>query len=69
MNQELALALLNKVGLSARLAQNGAEALAAVAEKALDLILMDCHMPVMDGYTATARLRDNPATRAIPIIA
>ena len=69
VNQELALALLNKVGLSARLAQNGAEALAAVAEKAPDLILMDCHMPVMDGYTATARLRDNPATRAIPIIA
>ncbi|MBV2207357.1 MAG: response regulator, partial [Pseudomonas sp.] len=50
-------------------AQNGAEALAAVAEKRPDLVLMDCHMPVMDGYTATRKLRADAATRDLPVIA
>jgi CheY-like chemotaxis protein len=69
VNQEVIRELLAAVGLSVRIADNGAEALEAVAQKPPDLILMDCHMPVMDGYTATRRLRENPLTHHLPIIA
>jgi two-component system cell cycle response regulator DivK len=50
-------------------AENGEEALAEVARQRPDLILMDIQMPVMDGYEATRRIKDDPALRAIPIIA
>ncbi len=50
-------------------AENGEEALAAVAKQRPDLILMDIQLPIMDGYTATRRIKDDPALRAIPIIA
>ena len=69
VNQEVIMELLAAAGLRVRVAANGAEALAAVADKLPDLILMDCHMPVMDGYTATQKLRESPATRHLPIIA
>ena len=69
VNREVISELMASVGLQLRSAENGVEALAAVARKLPDLILMDCHMPVMDGYEATARLRANPATHAVPIIA
>jgi PAS domain S-box-containing protein len=69
VNQEVIQELLGGVGLSVRIADNGLKALVAVAQKRPDLILMDCHMPVMDGYTATQKLRENPATRDLPIIA
>src|SRR3974377_1933106 len=49
-------------------AENGEEALAAVAKQRPDLILMDIQLPIMDGYTATSRKAD-PALRSIPIIA
>ncbi len=68
-NQEVMLALLANVGLTARLARHGEEVLEQVARRAPDLILMDCQMPVMDGYQATQRLRENPAWRNLPIIA
>ena len=69
VNQEVILGLLETVGLSARAASNGVEALAAVAEKRPDVILMDCQMPVMDGYEATRRLRSQAEYRELPIIA
>ncbi len=69
VNQEVITELLGNAGLSVRLAKNGEEALLAVAEQRPDLILMDCQMPVMDGYTATARLREDPANSDLPIIA
>lgn len=60
---------LKRVGLDVLLATNGAEGV-EVAEALLpDLILMDMTMPVMDGWTATRLLRENPVTRHIPILA
>ena len=50
-------------------AENGEEALAAIAKQRPDLILMDIQLPVMDGYTATRRIKADPTLRAIPIIA
>ena len=50
-------------------AENGVEALAAVAKQKPDLILMDIQMPIMDGYEATRRIKANPTTSSIPIIA
>ena len=50
-------------------AENGEEALAAIAKQRPDLILMDIQLPVMDGYTATRQIRADPALRSIPVIA
>ena len=69
LNREVIAELLASVGLRVRLAGNGAEALECVAQQRPDLILMDCQMPVMDGYSATERLRADPANRQLPIIA
>ncbi|NTV69148.1 MAG: PAS domain S-box protein [Azonexaceae bacterium] len=69
VNQEVICALLADVGITVRVASNGVEALDAVSRKAPDLILMDCQMPIMDGFTATRKLRENPAWEKIPVIA
>ena len=50
-------------------AENGEEALTAIAKQRPDLILMDIQLPIMDGYTATNQIMANPALRSIPIIA
>ena len=50
-------------------AENGVEALAAIAKQRPDLILMDIQLPIMDGYEATRRIKADPALRSIPIIA
>jgi two-component system cell cycle response regulator DivK len=50
-------------------AGNGEEALLAMAKDRPDLILMDIQLPVMDGYEATRRIKADPASAAIPIIA
>jgi signal transduction histidine kinase/CheY-like chemotaxis protein len=70
LNQELATELLAMAGVRCVLAGNGQEAL-NVLEKdlAFDGILMDCQMPVMDGYTATREIRANPRWQHFPIIA
>ncbi|HJW72609.1 MAG TPA: response regulator [Geothrix sp.] len=70
MNQELAQELLRNAGMEVILANHGQEALDILAtDSAFDGILMDCQMPVMDGYTATREIRRNPAFKALPIVA
>jgi two-component system sensor histidine kinase/response regulator len=70
LNQELALELLRQAGIDAVLANHGQEALDILArDAAFDGVLMDCQMPVMDGYAATRHLRAQAAFRNLPIIA
>jgi len=57
VNRELMLALLESFGCRADMAVNGREVLEAVEKADYDLILMDCQMPELDGYEATARIR------------
>lgn len=68
-NQEITKELLDKVGVSADIASNGAEALDRIKEREYDAVLMDCQMPVMDGYEATKILREDERYKEIPIIA
>ncbi len=71
MNQELAVSLLDSVGLSTMIANNGQEALDMLKVNSFDLVLMDLQMPIMDGLTATKKIRDNehPYFKAVPILA
>jgi signal transduction histidine kinase/DNA-binding response OmpR family regulator/HPt (histidine-containing phosphotransfer) domain-containing protein len=70
MNQELAVELLQQAGIEVTVANNGRIALDILADKMdFDGILMDCQMPVMDGYIATQIIRKNAAFKTIPIIA
>jgi two-component system cell cycle response regulator DivK len=50
-------------------AEDGQQALEAIAKQRPDLILMDIQLPIIDGYTATRRIKADPALRSIPIIA
>ncbi len=68
-NQELAFDLLSAHGISVEVAGNGQEALDLLDERHFDGVLMDCQMPVMDGYTATRRIRQQERFRDLPIIA
>lgn len=74
LNAEIAMELLSEVGLLVDRAENGvacAEMLRKAPDDYYDLILMDVQMPVMDGYTATQKIRkfENPKKANIPIIA
>jgi CheY-like chemotaxis protein/HPt (histidine-containing phosphotransfer) domain-containing protein len=69
LNQEVVRDVLESMGMRVRMAGNGQEALDAIALKIPDVVLMDCQMPVMDGYEATRLLRANPRYRDVPIIA
>ena len=70
INQQLATRLLAKMGHKVRVANNGREAVEELARRDYDLVLMDCQMPEMDGFQATAEIRkmEGPKSR-IPIIA
>ncbi|MBX3469285.1 MAG: response regulator [Planctomycetes bacterium] len=57
INQRLAVRMLERLGFQAEVAGNGEEAVRAVAARDFACVLMDCQMPVVDGYEATARIR------------
>ena len=71
MNQKLVKALLEKEGWEVQLAANGTEALAALEEGEFDVALMDIQMSVMDGFKATALIREQEKKKGghLPIIA
>ena len=72
INQELAVNFLKEYVRNIDFVQNGKEAIEILKEKDKDyykLILMDIHMPIMDGYTATKKIKENEEIKHIPIIA
>jgi two-component system, sensor histidine kinase and response regulator len=69
LNQEVASELLRDAGLLVDIAVNGAEAVRMVREAAYDIVLMDMHMPVMDGVSATREIRRQDALADLPILA
>jgi len=69
INQELAVDLLSRAGVVVSVASDGQAALDVLARERFDAVLMDCQMPVMDGYAATRALRQRPPLRALPVIA
>ncbi|MEW7850361.1 response regulator [Massilia aurea] len=73
VNVEVARAMLESLGLETGCAKNGQEALRAVHEGSWDAVLMDCQMPVMDGFAATGEIRRHEREmgrpRALPVIA
>jgi signal transduction histidine kinase/DNA-binding response OmpR family regulator len=72
VNVEVAREYLTSFGCTVSVVGNGLEAIAALKSSKFDLVLMDCQMPIMDGLTATRRIRDTEKTRgltAVPIVA
>jgi CheY-like chemotaxis protein len=69
VNRYLAQYLLERAGCVVTLAANGVEALAAARLHKPDLVLMDIRMPLMDGYEATTRMKNDPELAAVPVVA
>ncbi len=68
-NYRVVQAMLQRLGCAVTRAENGAVAVERVRESSFDAILMDCQMPVMDGFEAAARIRLEPHGAQVPIIA
>lgn len=69
INQQVAKEMLNKLGCKAEIASNGKQALEMILKAKYDLVLMDCNMPVMDGYESTVEIRRLEGFARMPIIA
>ncbi|MDR6714100.1 signal transduction histidine kinase/CheY-like chemotaxis protein [Pseudomonas hunanensis] len=69
VNQLVAKGMLAKLGCEVVVANQGAEALEQLEQHTFDLILMDCNMPVMDGYEASRRIRQSGRWPQLPIVA
>jgi CheY-like chemotaxis protein/HPt (histidine-containing phosphotransfer) domain-containing protein len=68
LNREVALGILASLGLETDTADSGKTALAKLAEQRFDAVLMDCEMPVMDGFSATAALRGREAGKTHTVV-
>ncbi|MFV9616268.1 MAG: ATP-binding protein [Gammaproteobacteria bacterium] len=69
LNQEYIRELLDMIGITVETAFNGQEALNLLAKQDFDGVLMDCQMPVMDGYEATRQIRKQEKFKDLPVIA
>ena len=69
VNQEMGIDILGRNGIRVDVAGNGADALALIAHTRYDAVLMDCQMPVMDGFEATRRIRAMEGCAELPVIA
>jgi CheY-like chemotaxis protein len=66
VNRIIAEEMLESLGLDIIEAQDGVEALDVLSRRSVDLVLMDCQMPIMDGYTATMHIRDRERRQRLP---
>lgn len=66
VNQEVASAMLQRIGVTTKIANNGQEALELLQLERFDLVLMDCQMPIMDGFEATASIRQRETKLGMP---
>ena len=66
INQKVCQKVLEKMGIEVGVAENGQQAIDALASDRFDLVLMDCQMPVMDGYEATRAIRANEQAGNLP---
>jgi len=64
VNQRVGLKILHSLGLEVKLARNGLECILAMEEEDFDAVLMDCQMPVMDGFEASHKIRQMEKQRA-----
>ena len=72
VNKKVALKLLERMGYRAQAVSNGVEAIEALTSTSYDLVLMDVHMPKMDGYAATRAIRDPSSSvrdHSVPVLA
>ena len=69
LNRDMLSRRLARKGHEVLLAEDGAEGVAVAAARRPDVVLMDMSLPILDGWEATRRLKADPATRAIPVIA
>ena len=69
VNQLVAKGMLSKLGCDVVIARHGGEALEALERGCFDLVLMDCNMPVMDGYEASRQIRGSGRWPDLPIVA
>ena len=68
-NQEIAMEFLQKANISAKIANNGKEAIEILENEEFDGVLMDCQMPILDGYEATKQIREIEKFKDLPILA
>jgi CheY-like chemotaxis protein/HPt (histidine-containing phosphotransfer) domain-containing protein len=68
INQKVAIRQLNSLGYAADVVTNGEEALQQLAQVSYDIVLMDCQMPILDGYGATQRLRQQEGQQQHTIV-
>ncbi|MGI9134955.1 MAG: ATP-binding protein, partial [Rhodoferax sp.] len=69
LNMEVMRDMLQALGITVAEVGNGQEALDLLEQQDFDLVLMDCHMPVMDGYSATRAIRRKPQWADLPVVA